>query len=340
MEQALLNSAASFAGTGRLNVNAMRPYINDRGEARIAVNGKRSIKANAALLQYQEWLDIDRKVIEIATQRLVAYSDLISKGLTHSLGSIGQTVSLWDKSSDMTPADINMSGITRGQEDTPAFETDQVPVPIIHKDFRVNIRRLEASRLHGESIDTTASSIAARLVAEASEDLLFSGSAIKVEGGTIYGYLNHPNRNTASITGAWTGLTGAQILADVQTMLAAARADLYFGPYTLYIPGAYETKLDDDYKAGADAGDTRTIRERIMALSGIEDIKVADRMPADNVILVQLTSDVVDLAIAQDINTVQWNTQGGMTEHFKVMAIWTPRVKSDYDGRSGIVHMS
>lgn len=340
MHQALMNSASDFCGPGQFNVNALRPYINKNGEARVAVNSKRSIATNAALLQYQEWLDIDRKVVEIATQRLVAYTDLISKGLTHTLGSIGQTVSLWDKSSDLTPANISMSGVTAGEQDTPAFLTSQVPVPIIHKDFRINLRRLEASRTFGESIDTTSASLAARVVAEKSEDLLFSGSAIKVEGGTIYGYLNHPDRNTASITGAWTGLTGAQILADVQTMLTAARADLYFGPYTLYIPGTYETKLDDDYKAGADAGDTRTIRERIMALSGIEAIQVADRMPADNVLLVQLTSDVVDLAIAQDINTVQWETNGGMIQNFKVMAIWTPRVKSDYDGRSGIVHMS
>lgn len=339
----LNNSARNALAGGFFNAHALRPYFDpERGESRVALSANRSMKVNTpAPLQYLEWLDIDRKVVKVATERLVGISDLMSRGLTHNLGTIGVTVSLWDKSSDMTPANVNMSGVTPGEEDTPNFDQDQVPVPIIHKDFRLNLRRLEASRRMGESLDTMAAGIASRLVSEKSEDLLFSGSSIKVEGGTIYGYLNHPNRNTVDLTTGWadTGATGQTIVADVLAMLAAARADLMFGPFVLYIPGEYETILDDDYKAGANAGDTRTIRERILQLNGIEDIKVADRLADDNVILVQMTDDVVDLAMAQDITTVQWNTQGGMQEHFKVMAVWVPRVKSDYDGRSGVVHL-
>lgn len=336
--QGFINSMSS-----RFDVNAMRPYIDDSGVSKIALSANKSLSVNApATLQYQEWLDIDRKVIQVATERLVGIADLMSRGLTHNLGSIGLTVSLWDKASDMTPADVNMSGITQGTEDTLNFEQDQVPVPIIHKDFRLNLRRLEASRLVGESLDTMTAGVASRLVSEKSEDLLFSSNATKVEGGTIYGYTNHPNRNTVTLGTGWadTGATGQTILDDVLALLAAARADLMFGPFTLYIPGEYETILDDDYKAGANAGDTRTIRERILQLNGIEEIKVADRLADDNVILVQMTSDVVDLAMAQDITTVQWAEQGGMQERFKVMAVWVPRVKSDYDGRSGIVHGS
>lgn len=336
-----INSAHSILGD-RLDPMRLRPFIH-KGESRVIVdNNGRTIKTNApALLQYEEWLDIDRRVISIATDRLTAIQDLTGRGLVHSLGTIGQTVSLWDRSSDMTPADVNMSGVSQGEEDTPAFETDQVPVPIVHKNFRVNIRRLEASRRMGESIDTTASEIASRVVSEGSEDLLFSGSPIKVEGGQIYGYTNHPNRNTFTISDWSSGsTTGEDIVDDVQSMLAIARADKYHGPFVLYIPGEYETKMDEDYRQGTGTSDTRTIRERILALAAIEDIKVADRLSDGNVTLVQLTRDVVDLAIAQDIATVQWTSQGGMQEHFKVMAVWVPRVKSDYDGQSGIVHGS
>lgn len=342
MENALLGSAQSILGAGRLNHLAMRPFINKDGDSRVLIDNKgRSIKANAtALLQYQEWLDIDRRVVEVAVDRLVAIQDLTGRGLTHNLGSIGQTVSLWDRSSDMTQADISMSGVTKGEEDTPAFDTDQVPVPIVHKDFRVNIRRLEASRRFGEGIDTMAAEISSRLISERSEDMLFSGESIKVEGGTIYGYTNHPQRNTYDIGTSWTdtGVTGQDILEDVRGMLQAARNDNYYGPFVLYIPGEYETKMDEDYKDGASAGDTRTIRQRILQLNGIEDMKVADRLDDDNLVLVQMTRDVVDLAIAQDITTVQWSVDGGMQERFKVMAVWVPRVKRDYDGKSGVVH--
>jgi uncharacterized linocin/CFP29 family protein len=336
-----MNLIANAIGPdGRLNLNRLRPFIHQDGNTYIANNGT-LVRTNApATLRYDEWKDIDRRVIDVATERLVGIADLISCGLTHNLGSVGLTTSQWDRSSDMTEAQISMSGITTGENDAMVFESQAVPVPIIHKDFELNWRRLEASRRFGTSLDVAQGAIAARVVAEKSEDMLFGGASIQVDGNTIYGYTTHPHRNTVTLSEQWTavGKTGAEILADVQAMLAAARADNMHGPFTLYVPGEYETRLDDDYNPAT--SDTRTIRQRIMQLNGIQDIKVADRLTNHNVLLVQLDSNVVDLAIAQDINTVQWDAKGGLQSMFKVMAIWVPRIKSDYDGKSGIVHLS
>lgn len=337
---ALLGSASRTLGAGLLNVNRLRPYIDANGDVRVAVGNGRSMRTNApAMLQYDEWKDIDRKVTEIATDRLVGIADLMSKGLVHTLGSIGLTVSLWENSSDMTPAQVSMSGVARSAKDAVQFESQQVPVPIIHKDFTVNVRRLEASRMFGEGVDTIQASIAARKVSEASEDMLFAGHATKVDGSTIYGYTTHPDRNPVDMSKQWTASdkTGAEIIADVQGLLTAARADHFYGPFCLYIPGEYEGVLDNDFSGTS--GDIRTVRERIMQLSGISEIKVADRLSNHNVILVQLTTDVVDLAIAQDITTVQWQEMGGLQQEFHVMAVWVPRVKSDFDGQCGVAHL-
>ncbi len=238
----------------------------------------------------------------------------------------------------MTPAEIDMSGLTGSEEDTPNYLTASVPVPVIHKDFRVNMRRLEASRRFGEGIEVTASQIAGRVVAEASEGMLFSGEAITVDGATIYGYTNHPDRNTVDLTTAWTSIATANnylIIADVIAMQNASRSDRHYGPWILYIPTAYESKMDEDYRAN----DNRTVRDRIKALAGIQDVKVADFLPANNVVLVQLSRETVDLATAQDISTVNWSENGGMSNKFKVMAVWVPRLKSDFDGRMGLVHL-
>ena len=53
-----------------------------------------------------------------------------------------------------------------------------------------------------------------------------------------------------------------------------------------------------------------------------------------------MTSDVVDMVVAQQPTTVQWETDGGFKLNFKVMAVMIPRIKADADGRSGIVHLS
>lgn len=336
------NYAATTTLAKMLSVNHNRPFLDDRGNTCI-VNSKGEVQpiTNAtALLRYDEWKDIDRTVIEVTVDRLCGVADLIGAGLVHNLGSIGNTISLWQRQSDTTAAQVNMSGIARGEKDTVEFDSKQVPVPVVFKDFEVNIRHLEASRAFGASVDVSMATLAARVVSEKSEDMLFAGNAIQVDGSTIYGYTTHPDRNTVALAMQWTNVakTGVNILADIQNMLAAARADSMFGPFTLYIPGAYETKLDDDYAPGT--SDSRTIRQRILALSGIREIKVADRLANHNVLLVQLTRDVVDMAIAQDISTVQWQQMGGLLEDFKVMAVWVPRVKSTFEGDSGVVHLS
>ena len=348
-----VNSAAGLLARmldpqGRLNVLGMRPYLDDNGVSRIVINqggGKYgSMATNApALLRIDEWRDIDRAVVQAGVDRLMGIADLETRGLIHNLGSIGVTISTYEKVSEMTPAQADMSGITEGEKDTIAYDSANVPVPIIHKDFDVNVRRLIASRQFGESVDVTAASVASRLVAEKSEDMLFGGSPIVIGGAAIYGYTTHPNRNTVDMDTAWTGATPEKIVSDVQEMLDAARADHYFGPFTLYVPGAYEGTLDKDYLVGdAEAGitvTTKTVRERLMALSGIAEIKIADRLTGNNVILVQLTRDVVDLAKAQGITTVNWQAYGGFQERFKVFGVQVPRIKSTFDGECGVVHL-
>lgn len=343
MPQTISNPANLFSHlTGdRLNVNRMRPFVNSDGKTYFVNNGQMELHTNDGLLMYDEWKDLDRTVIDIATDRLVGVADLQAGGLTHNLGSIGVTITQWEESSDMDTANISMSGVTRGDEDTPAFKQAQVPVPVVHKDFRLNIRRLEASRRFGQALDVTSSSIAARKVAESSEDMLFAGNPITVDGNTIYGYTNHPDRNTETLGTAWDALAKtayATIKDQVLSMVQKAEDDGYYGPFNLYIPTEYSTIMSDDYDP--DSADNRTVRDRLLQIDQLNSIKVADRLTADNVVLVQMTRDVVDLAVAQDVTTVQWDDRGGMSELFKVMAVWVPRIKKDYDGNSGIVHLS
>lgn len=332
--------AQGLLGSGSFNVHALRPVEHEGQMYQYCTQSKKLIPTrNASMLRIDDWRDIDRTVIEVTKQRLVGFADLMAKGLTYNLGSIGVTTSEWDKMSDMTAADINMSGdVTPGSEDTVTFSPTGVPVPVIYKDFRLNLRRLEASRRNGQGLDVVQVDVATRLVAEKSEDMLFAGS-LTFGDYTIYGYRTHPSVNNVDMAEKWddAGCSGVDIVDDVTDMIQALRSDGFHGPYCMYIPKDYQTKLDEDYNPSV--GDQRTIRERLLKLDGLTEIKVADRLADDNVIMVQLTRDVVDLAIAQDITPVQWSPNGGMTEHFRVMAVWVPRVKSDYDGHCGVARL-
>ena len=322
------------------NVAKMRTFFEGEDQTNsfwVNSDGQK-IKTNTpSSLRYDEWKGIDRAVRKIATKRLSGISDLVGAGLVHDLGSVGKVTSLWDKESDMTDAEASMTGQSSSTKDNINYEYDQVAIPVIAKDFDLNWRALEASREYGEALDVTTVQTATRKVAEKSEDMLFNGlSNISVNGASVYGYTNHPSRNIVDMTTVWTSITDYQeIINDVQAMLAAARADRHFGPFVLYIPGEYEGVLDEDFKANGE----KTVRQRIMQLSGIADIRVSDTLANNNVILVQLESDTVDLAVAQSILPLQWTNDGGLTRQNKVMAVWAPRLKADYDGKMGLVHL-
>jgi hypothetical protein len=191
----------------------------------------------------------------------------------------------------------------------------------------------------GNGLDTGMAERAARKVAFKLEQMLFTNTSLTFGGGTIYSYVNHPDRNTISIGTNWddSSVDGADILESVIAMKAASIADLHYGPWVLYIPTAYDTVLDADFSSLK--GDI-TIRDRVLKIEGISGIKVIDTLPANNVLLVQMTSDVVRLVKGMGIQNVQWQTEGNFINKYKVMTIQVPQVRSDQNLRSGVVHMA
>lgn len=234
---------------------------------------------------------------------------------------------------------VTMDGVTRAPGDQPNFEHNYLPIPIIHSDYEINTRALEASRRLGNPLDTTDAEMAARKVAEKLEDMLFTNTTYAFGGGTIYSYLNETNRNTVTLTTNWdaSAKTGAQIVTEVLSLKQTAINANHFGPYVLYVPTAYETVLDEDYDTTTPG---TTIRERILKIEGIEAVKVIDHLTANNVLLVEMSTNTVRLINGMGIQNVEWTTEGGMVHKFKVMTIQVPQVRADRDGNSGIVHLA
>ena len=83
----------------------------------------------------------------------------------------------------------------------------------------------------------------------------------------------------------------------------------------------------------------RTLRERILAIPNITDVRRLDYLSSGyQLLLVQMTSNVARAVIGMPITTVQWESQGGMRHNYKVMCIMVPQLRSDYNGDTGIVH--
>lgn len=303
-----------------------------------------NLHANA-VLRKDEWELLDKKVVTVARERLICVADLIGRGLTFDVpNGLGTTVIQHETQSEMTAAQISMDGVTRGQNDRVTFSLVSTPLPIIHHDFQIGLRALEASRKLGTPLDTTQVGEATRQVAETTEDLLINGNSsgdvlgFGSDTAQMFGYTNRTGRNTVSLAVNWddSPSTGSTILADVLAMISAAQADRMFGPYMLYVPTNYWVILMDDFKTNSD----KTIIQRIKEIAGIIDVRAADKLADDNVLLVQMTDSNVDMAIGMQPTTVQWDAEGGMLKKFKVMSIMVPRIKLDHNSRSGVVHLS
>jgi uncharacterized linocin/CFP29 family protein len=294
------------------------------------------------VLRNDDWSFFDSELIEEASIRLRGVADLIERGLTKRIpNGLAKTVLEYETVSDMDPANVSLDGVTRSENDRVDFNMLGLPLPIIHKDFYLNLRALLASRSGDTPLDTIHVRAAGRKIAEMAEQLLFQGFPNKTfVNRNLYGYTTHPSRNTASFgtNGHWgaAAKTGENIITDISTMMAALEGDRMFGPYMVYVPASASTKFNEDFKSNSD----KTIRQRVLEIDGISGVRVVDQLPTQNVVMVQLTSDVVQWVIGEDLQNIQWDFAGGMQINFKAFTIQVPLIRADAQGRSGIFHMA
>ena len=334
--------------TANWDVGALRPWLASNGRTYMTVldkNGKtvnvEISNANTSLRQY-DWKQIDKAVVQAAKPRLKAVDDLRSRGLTYVIpNGMSKTVLQTETETDINDAQITMDAIHKGPADRPQWEVTNLPLPIIHYDFHYSLRQIQASREGGSPLDTTTAAKAGRKVAEAAEKLLlgkWSPASYTYGGGTITGYTNFGDVMTQTITSpATSGWTGQTLLTELLAARQQSKVAYHYGPWALYVGPTWGQYLDQDWSTQKGSGN---IRDRLAQTEGIESIKELDYLTTTEMLLVQMSSDVVRLVDGMDITTVQWSTDGGMLLHFKTMAIIVPQLRSDINDRTGIVYMS
>ena len=347
------NAAANANNAGDSVVNAndnnangaernLAPVVNLREFSNNAMNNGADItgafNANNSTLRHEEWKRYDDRLQMVARERLGGIDDLRMAGLVVPLGGLGTTLSLYERVNDMTAAEMDMEAANPAQNDRVTFDEVGVPIPIIHKDWQLNIRQIEASRTRGEPLPTTHMTIATRQVRNSIENMLFNGAAnIRVGNAPIYGYTTFPQRNTTTLSGTgWATATGRDVIGDTKAMLDSMYEDNRFGPFTMYVAKDLWAALQLDYSTEKSS---KTFLNRIEDFRDISMVKPGDFLADGNIVLVQLQEDVVDLAVGQDIVNIQWMTNPMITQ-YKVFGACAPRIKADRNGSCGIVHAS
>lgn len=306
-----------------------------------------------APMQDKAQVAIDRAVVEVGLQRLTIAADIMAAGLVYNLTDPLSVAQLeWNTISKVGAAQRTMSPSARGETSLPIVTPNRLPIYLTTDKFEIDIRTLKTSQRMGTPLDTAMVKQKVRSVNEAIEDAVINGAttldgqSLAVAGYSAPGLLNAPNANTKNLTAAaWTTTpVAATIFAETMAMITQLQADKKFGPYRMYVGSQISNVLDGDYSTATN--NVTTIRQRLLAIDGLESIKVADLLSNGNgatpsignkVILMQMTSDVVDMVVGQPPTVIPWTSLDGFWIHNLVMAIMIPRVRSDADGNSGIV---
>jgi len=297
-----------------------------------------------APMQDKAQVAIDRAVVEVGLQRLTFAADIMAAGLTYNLTdplSIAQLE--WNSSNKIGAAQRTMSPSARGENKLPIVTPNRLPIYLTTDGFEIDIRTLKTSQRVGTPLDVSMVKQCVRAVNEAIEDAAINGATtldgqeLKVAGYSAPGLLNAPGAEAETLTAAaWSTVpVGATVFSQTQAMIADLQNNKKFGPYRLYVPTVVGNALDSDYNATNNAQGL-TIRQRLLQIESLQAVRVADLLPATKVALVQMTSDVIDMVVGQPPTVIPWTSLDGFTIHNLVMAIMIPRVRSDYNGDSGI----
>lgn len=289
-------------------------------------------------LAFRDWFYLDQKIIRAARPELRALADLKSNGLEQVIpGGLGKTVYQYQRVSNISPATMSMDGLRESEHDRPVFDLNNMPLPIIHKDFEYGARELMASNNGSNPLSSTTGELAGRKVIEYGEQLVLGLlPTFTYGGGSIYGYTNFPFRLTYVCGNPTTpGWTPQQLLDDVLQMILLSREHYYYGPWVLYHSLDFSPYMDDDFSQAK--GDW-TLRERIEQIRNIQEVRESAWLWDFQLVLVQQTSNVVELLNGMDMVTTQWMLHGGMETKFKTMMINVPLLRTDINGNTGIVH--
>ena len=304
----------------------------------LAENRQPAERADNATLRKDEWETIDEAVVDVMRERLTIVGDMQASGLTTDVG-LGTIHRIVERMQDVGDAELSMDGDTDPERHRHTYASQTFPVPVISQDFRISRRQLEASRTRGSDLQTDNAMASGRAVREKQEDLVVNGvTGIGPDGNDLDGVSNGSNELTDSLGTSWPASSGTPI-ADTEKMLNTAYTNNLTGPFRMYVPDEYWAGLQGDYKSESD----RTVINRIEAFEDIESVRPLFPLADDNVLLIQWTSDVLDLTVGQNPTTIQWE-KNPMVTNFRIFSVMSPAVKTieQPDGTTinGIIHLS
>lgn len=325
----------NFTPEQELAINAARSQFN---QSQTAIAAQVSLVGNASPIPLDAWRRIDSRGAAIQRDVLAVFNRLAAADQTPV--GVGDIVSFYPQVSDSGEVHVSMDGRSEGNADQANVKYAGTPVPVFDSYARFGWRQMEVMR-KGGSLDTSTIANHQRKVAEKMEDVVLNGlSSVSVNGNTIYGLRNFPDRNTGTHGLTLKTSTGAQWLAALEATLQKLVADNAFGRVTIFLNyGDWLYASINEFAAGY----PKKILPALLEIQQVAEIVPCSKVPANEMLGIANIATGEWGTILQAMPMVTRPKARANAEDdyvFGVLAMAAPQFKSDFDGKSQIVHMT
>lgn len=315
------------------DLNQYRPTIVERDKEKLVAsfeNGQyvvNSMEANANQAMWAEsitaWDAALRKPYMAATNLFADAKASGSFGLGGQQNAFGTLLYQYSLIDAIGNWQTNMTiGADKDTNDINTVENKVLPLPIDSAVFGTELRMREAAKrgVYGSgmgAIDIEANALFGygQALGRRKEVQTMNGitladgkTAMTYAGNRVYGYRNHPNRLRKAMGTIWTasGVTNETIRSTIQGWCQEFRYIIGEQKVmTLYIPSAFVDKFN---KPISDYDATTSLRQWLIAvIPQLKEVKVAEYLPADEILLVILQQNMVGVITGFAPSTIVLN---------------------------------
>lgn len=325
-----------FTNAQEQAVIAARRQFN---ESQTAMASRVSLIGNASPVPIDAWRRIDSRSTQIQRDILAVFNKLSMANSTPV--GLGDLVSYFPKVGDSGSVSVTMDGRHVGSGDAATVQYEGTPVPIFTGETVMGWRQMEVVRKGQTQMDAESVANDVRKVAEKAEDMVLNGlSSIVVNGATIYGLRNHPQRNTGTHGLTLQSSTGAQWLGAFEDLLQKLVADNAFGRVSVFLN--YGDWLYADVNEFT-SGYPKTILQRLLEIQQVAEIVPCSKCTANEIIGV---AGLATGAWGSMLNAMPMVTRPKMRQNpeddyvFGTMMAAAPQFRVDADGRTQLAHLT